>query len=198
MVNVSNRRVLTQNLYNGEKVLKEFKSEYPYIKSNTKYNTIIDRHKDDERYADILPRLRGQSQLSGLVVYQIRSSYQSQPNKINYLKQAVKFSKVANCQECAFLIHDKLEKAGIPSQNIRLNFEQKNGFDTTKNHAFTVIGMNKNADVSNPKTWGKNAVIIDAWSNMVTRVREGIDFIKQTFKFDPEKENCVFSKHSNS
>jgi hypothetical protein len=198
MVNVSNRRVLTQNLYNGEKVLKEFKSEFPYIKSNTKYNTIIERHKDDERYAGIIPLLRGQSQLSGLVVYQMRNSYNAQKNKLGYLKQAVKFLKVANCQECAFLIHDKLDKAGIPSQNIRVNFEQKNGFDTTKNHAFTVIGMDKKADFSNPKTWGKNAVIIDGWSNMVTRVREGIDFIKQTFKFDPEKENCVFSKHNNS
>lgn len=195
MVNISNRKVLTQNLYNGERILREFKSEYPYIKSNTRYNVLIDKHRDNEKFAGILPMLRAQSQISGLTVMQIRNIYNSSREKINTLKNVVKYTKVANCQEQTFLIHDKCKNAGIPAINVRLNFEQKNGFDTTKNHAFTVIGMKKNADVSDPKTWGKNAVIIDAWSNMVKRVHEGIDIIKETFRFDPNTENCVFSKH---
>jgi hypothetical protein len=193
--NISNRRILTQNLYKGEKILKEFKGEFPYLKSNTKYNVIIDRHKDDSKYESLLPLLRGQSQLSGLVMFQIRNAYNATPKKLDYLKQAVKYTKVANCQECAFLVHDKLEKAGIPSQNVRLNFEQKNGFDTAKNHAFTVIGMKEDADIANPHTWGKDAVIIDGWSNMVKRVQDGLEYIKQLFRFNPETENCVFSQH---
>lgn len=51
----------------------------------------------------------------------------------------------------------------------RLNslIEQKNGvtiFPTIEAHAFVVIGRDLKSDPSQPHTWGKSAVICDAWS----------------------------------
>lgn len=195
---IQNRKIITQNLYNGERILKEFKSDFPYIKSNTRYNISINRHKDDSRYSDLIPRLRGQSQFNGLVTFEMRCGYENSNKKSEYLNKAVKQTKIAGCQECSFLIHERCKKAGIPSQNIRMEVVQSNGFDTDRNHAFTLIGFNKDADLSNPKTWGKNAVIIDGWANIVTKAQEGIEYLKQLFSVDPNKEKCIFERHRNS
>lgn len=198
MSTISKRKIVTQNIYNGEKALRRFNSEFPYVCSNTQYNTIIERHKDDSRYEKLLPIIKGKSCLAGLKLDGIRATYKQTPDKINYLKKAVKFQKVANCQERSFLIHNELEQMGIKSQNIRLNFVPKNDKKISKNHAFTVIGLDNNAEINNPHTWGKNAVIVDAWANMVKRAAEGIEYIKTILKFNPEIENCEFSIHRNA
>ncbi len=197
MVNVSTRRIITENLYNGEKALRGFNAEFPYIRSNIKYNSIIERHKNNETYSKIIPKLRGKSVISGLMISQMRGMYENAPDKIKFLSKAVKATKTAGCRECSFLIRDRLEKMGIESQNIRFYVEQKNGFDTNKNHAFTVIGLDKGADLNNPDTWGKNAVIVDGWANMVKRAKEGIEYFKTLFKYNPEKEVYKFEEHRN-
>ena len=196
-VNSTNRRILTQNLYKGEAVLKEFKAEYPYINSNIKYNNIIDRHKNDEKYWALLPILRGKSVLSGFKIAEMRRMYEESRNKSYFLSKAVKATNTAGCQECSILMYNKFSNKGIPAQNVRFAIEQKNGFDTDRNHAFTVIGLDKDAKLSNPKTWGKNAVIVDGWANIVKRAKDGIEYFKEMFKFDPEKEVCVFGEHRN-
>ena len=78
-----------------------------------------------------------------------------------------------------------------------MNFVAKNGEEIHKNHAFTVIGLKQNADITKPNTWGKDAVIVDAWTKTVKRANEGIEYIKEIFKYNPEKEECVFSLYRN-
>ena len=197
MNGVQNRRIITQNLYAGEKVLKCFNSDFQNLQSNTRYNLLIENHKNDLKYSDLLPKLKGKSILAGLKMNGIRVSYNNAPNKINYLKKAVKFQKVANCQERAFLVHNELNNMGIQSQNIRLNFIPKDGQDINKNHAFTVIGMAENADPAKPKTWGENAVIVDAWANIVKRASDGLEYLKGLFKYNPEVETYELSAHRN-
>lgn len=191
------RRIITGNLYNGEKALRNFRAQFPLVLSNTRYNCLIERHKTNKDYAELIPALKGKSILAGLVMSGIRNTYNQAKDKINYLKAAVKNQKTANCQEQAFLIHNELKEMGIPSQNVRINFVQKDSEQIHKNHAFTVIGLDKDADIQRPHTWGKNAVIVDAWANTVKRAQEGIEYLKEIFKYNPEKEDCVFSYHRN-
>ena len=40
----------------------------------------------------------------------------------------------------------------------------------TADHAFVVVGLDKNAKLNNPLTWGKEAVIIDSWGDIVQPV----------------------------
>ena len=127
MNGVRNRKIITQNLYAGEKALRSFKSEFPVLNSNTHYNLLIERHKNNEQYSELIPKLKGKSILAGLKMNCIRSSYNSASDKTDYLKKAIKFQKVANCQERAFLVHNELNSMGIQSQNIRLNFVPKDG-----------------------------------------------------------------------
>lgn len=198
MKSMLNRRIVTQNLYKGESVLRDFNTQYPYLKSNTKYNHLIDLHKNNEQYAKLIPIIKGKSILAGFVLNQIRNTYKQTTDKITYLKNAVKHQKTANCQECAFLVHNKLSEQGILAQNVRMNFVTKGTDKIPKNHAFTVIGLDKEADITRPNTWGKNAVIVDAWTNTVKRARDGIKYIKEFFNFNPEKEDCIYSYHRNS
>ena len=196
-LNINNRRILTQNMYKAEAVLREFKTEYPYLNSNIKYNAKISEHCDKEKFAHILPILRGNSMMSGFKILEMRRMYEESKNKIYFLSKAVKATKTAGCQECSILMHNKLSERGIPAQNVRFAIEQKNGFDTDRNHAFTVIGLSEGAKLEEPKTWGKNAVIIDGWANIVKRATDGIEYFKDMFKYNPEKEVCKFSEHRN-
>lgn len=197
MSTVQHRKIVTQNLYAGEKALKNFRAEFPCVNSNTRYNQLIERHRNNEDYAELLPKIKGKSILAGLKLDMMRTTYNQTPNKLDYLKLAVKQQKVANCQERSFLIHNQLEQMGVDSQNVRINFVPNNGENIHKNHAFTVIGLDKNADLANPQTWGKNAVIVDAWANIVKRASEGIDYIKDLFKYNPNAETCEYSALRN-
>ena len=135
--------------------------------------------------------------MSGFKILEMRRMYEESKNKIYFLSKAVKATKTAGCQECSILMHNKLSERGIPAQNVRFAIEQKNGFDTDRNHAFTVIGLSEGAKLEEPKTWGKNAVIIDGWANIVKRATDGIEYFKDMFKYNPEKEVCKFSEHRN-
>ena len=120
MNSILNRKIVTQNLYKGESVLRDFNTQYPYIKSNTKYNHLINLHKDNKKYSNLIPLIKGKSILAGFVIDQIRNTYKQTTDKITYLKNAVKYQKTANCQECAFLVHNKLSEMGVPAQNVRM------------------------------------------------------------------------------
>ena len=46
--------------------------------------------------------------------------------------------------------------------------------------------MKRRAIINKPETWGKHAVIVDAWGNICDKVEDGLEKIKQMFKFNPE------------
>ena len=121
------RKFVTQNLYAGEKALRSFRAEFPNVNSNTRYNQLIEKHSNDEDYAELLSKLRGKSILAGLKLDLMRTTYNQTPNKIDYLKMAVKQQRVANCQERSFLIHNQLEQMGVESQNVRINYARLGG-----------------------------------------------------------------------
>lgn len=197
MMNVINApKLSTQNLRNGEKVLKEFKQEFPYIRSNTKINLELFNHKDNADIVSLTPKLKGRASIVGFKIYMMRQQYAGAKDKIGFLTSAIKKEKSANCGECAILLHNKLEQKGIKSQNVRFNIHN-NVDKSNRNHAFTVFGLDKNADISKPHTWGKNAIIVDGWANIAQKAQDGVDYLKQLFALNPKEETCVFEPFKN-
>ena len=60
-------------------------------------------------------------------------------------------------------MQDKLNKEGIPSTIVGRDL-----FD----HCFLIVNLDKKAKISSPKTWGKNAFIVDPWLNKVFKSKE--------------------------
>lgn len=167
---------LKNNLRQGESVLREFKKDFPYIKSFTLWQHRLDHFKKDDddkleecqfvalRYADEIDDLR-------LYMNLIDSFNNDREKHIKCLQDEVKQRGCGNCGEITEIISGKLREKGIKHMNVRLNMVQGNSFE---NHAFNVIGMNKKADPKKPSTWGNNAVIIDGWRNFVLSAKDGI------------------------
>ena len=84
--------------------------------------------------------------------------------------QLVPAMGVGNCSDQAILAANYLMMAnGI--DNIALiacTMKGQNPLspESTDQHVFTVIGLDKNADLTDPTTWGENSVIVDPWGNI--------------------------------
>ena len=207
-------RVVNQNLRLGEKVLKEFKREYPYLKSNSMINVRMKRFqvgmkcvaKRDgvERFAevnrkwqDLAPMLKGKSVVTGFNIFNMRNSYFLNKNKLDFLTNYMGKEKTANCRECSFVIYDKLKKLGLEPQNVKIEVIDTNLDKVVDNHAFTVFGLSKNADIAKPHSWGKNAVIVDAWSNIVKKSQDALEYMKTLFNPESGEKTFELSKYQN-
>lgn len=82
--------------------------------------------------------------------------------------------KVGNCTDQAILVANYLiEKKGI--DNVALvccSMKGQNPLnpDELEKHVFAVVGLDKNAKLSDPSTWGNKAVVLDPWSDIVAPV----------------------------
>lgn len=206
-------RVVKQNLRLGEKVLKEFKQEYPYLKSNSMINTRMYRFQTNmqeiakrdgierftevnQKWQDVAPLLKGKSALTGFNIYNMRNNSASANNQLEYFTKYMKRHRTANCRECSYVIYDKLKQMGQEPQNVKLNIFDKTT-NQVDNHAFTVIGLDKNADITNPHTWGKNSVIVDAWCNIVKKSQDGIEYMKNLFSAGKDTKQFDLVKYSH-
>jgi len=63
-------------------------------------------------------------------------------------------NRMGNCEENSNIVYYILKQAGVPK-----DFRQL----ATIKHQFTVWGLVPGAELSNPDTWGPNAIVIDPW-----------------------------------
>lgn len=151
---------------------------------------------------------------------------------IKITKELTPLLHTGNCAEQAILaavyLHEKKNidnfamVAAIEVTN-RKEFEEhpiKHGYNAN-NHVFVVIGLANNADLNKPETWGKDAVIVDPWSNTVApalnnddntqngickikklplfRSDENIEFINYAPFIDPTKDpDSVYNWENHS
>ena len=173
----------------------------------------IYKHKDDEKFT---PLMQGLMDLAIKYAHVMRKEYwnqyltdrfkflieQTKPaKKLFYknLKANVKRTKVANCDQQADILNYQFKQRGINSQIVNLTIINK---DSGKRrscgaHSFVVIGMSKQAKIENPETWGKNAVVADAWTNQAEPAETGLKYLLEFFNFNPQKECIEFEKPSN-
>ena len=96
----------------------------------------------------------------------------------------------ANCGEQATLLQDVFLKNGKEAHLVGIYFYNNNNTsaaeDDVINHGFVVSGLRADADITDPKTWGNEAVVTDPWSNVVLGAREALEYFRMMFGIDSE------------
>ncbi len=125
-----------------------------------------------------------------LIMYMPSAAYKDVVSDISYLnnrrqrltideyveatKELVPALGVGNCSDQAILAASYLiEQKGL--ENVALvavSMPGQNPLDpkAIDQHVFTVIGMDKHANIKEPETWGENAVVVDPWGDIAAPV----------------------------
>ena len=165
-----------------EEVLKEFKQEFPYLKSSSKIGSQMYRHWDDPKYQGVISRVYKKFEKMQERIYDYQYNrffsrcYDSYNHFLEALKSTMKSKGMANCWEDSVLIHDALNKKGLKPENIEMVVETNIGGG---NHFVSVVGLKKGANIRNPKTWGSKAMMVDGWQGFVMKATDGIEYLKK-------------------
>lgn len=84
-------------------------------------------------------------------------------------------NRMGSCEENSNTVYYILKQAGVPKDYRQLY---------TGKHQFTVWGLAPGADISNPDTWGPNAIVIDPWLGY-TVDSDGVKYGKWYLNGDP-------------
>lgn len=123
--------------------------------------------------------------------------FRSYVHYLRELKRWFKKTKVANCREMADLACLELALKKISVSPVEANLKDiiSGEIIPYTDHCFALINLAPKARIENPKTWGKDAVIVDAWAGMVKRAQEGLNFIKNEIYQIKENQKVVFEEY---
>ncbi len=108
---------------------------------------------------------------------------------IDYIEELCLNKGVGNCEEQAFIAAKYLRRKGAKKVAV-LTFElpehlkeksPNKTFDKFKSfgeHNFVVCGLKRSASLQDPKTWGKNAVVVDPWLGIASPAVEGMELMR--------------------
>ena len=158
-------------------LIKQFKEKYPNVKSCTLLASIA---RDMERKGG------NKSDIEKLYQEANSLSFEDKNNK--------------NCEERAKILDRILSENGYSGRKavVLIHGEQnlEEGYIYGA-HVFNIIGLGKNADVTNLGTWGDNAIIVDVWAEKVFTPEEGITFYRDFLGYDYDKQP-LFIEEVNS
>lgn len=174
------------------------KNEFLNSKSSTKTGLRIYQAKEINAPENIINKLMDRFKKQSDEISRIREHYEDIFDKSDFSAYAealgdfAKENKLIECGEMADIVKKRLMDKGIKTKtvNILMNpFTQKHNrlFDR---HTFLVANLKKGADISNPKTWGNKAVIIDPWVGEALPANKMIKRYNQLFDID-EKHECL-------
>lgn len=192
---------LKTNLRIGQNVLQEFSRDFPKRpRSFTRIDAKILEHSDDPKYKDIIEKLcklssKYRSEHQEIMMERIYHPY-GPKDKFTRIFDETKEFGYANCDEQAMMIYDKLRKRDITAYNIDMSFINRDDV-VKKNHIFTVFGVKEGSKVSDIKTWGNEAVVVDAWSNVAMGIKEAEAYFKKMLSYKPEEEKIVYKLYTN-
>jgi len=196
---VINSSSLKENLRLGEAVYKDFKKEFPVLRSKTFVQCKIFQYEGSDRFEKIRHKVENlaDSNAAGIrdVRWQISGKYFNLSEYIDKLKKVISAKKYANCDEQAQIIQFELLKRHQKSHFISMHVRDAESGRNIKfrMHDFSVFGLKKGAEIDNPKTWGNNAVVVDPWSNRVMPANEAIRYYETKFGFNPEIHKITYS-----
>lgn len=163
----------------GNNVLSEFNEEYPNIDSSTYLYVQIQylkRHGASEQEIRVLEQQLEEVDKRAEELYTRTKTTVESPSRNLLLAKNIKNLNVANCGDRATLVQQKLNEQNIPNKKIMLQ-----SMEPFAEHEFNVIGLDENADLSDPSTWGDYAVVIDTWANKVFNVNSAQEFYSEFF-----------------
>ncbi len=191
---------LKQEKILAENILRDYKSVFPYIKSNSFVNTKILEHYKSPKYKDLIDELRLLSARYTSNISLMRQTLR-QHKKLDSFSQFTSILKsvfldkgYANCGELNYILQNQFLKKNINAHMVcMLTFSQKSADRVFgKDHSFVVFNLNKNAKLDNPSTWGSKAIIADAWCNIVMKANDALNYYKNLFSYNAKDEFLVF------
>lgn len=110
-----------------------------------------------------------------------------------------KKNKLGNCgEQSAIILTDTYERQPTvrKATSIGVIITDQHGKNKPGlcNDQFVVYGMKRSANVDDPSTWGKHALMVNAWADLCLPVKEGLTKLKELFKFDETKHKIKFVK----
>jgi len=201
-VNKTTFKGLGANTKIARETVQEFHKELGFLHSDSFIQLKIYKHRQDKKFEPINQKLgviaKKYANEVGDVMYkqqmELFSTDMPEHQITEQLKLYVKEAHAGNCDQQAEILQEELKKKGISARN--LNFRILNKADDQMRecggHSFDVIGMDKNADIQNPDSWGVNAVIADSWANISEPAPTGLKYLKEIFDFNPETEYLIF------
>jgi len=186
-----------------ENNLKLAQESYDYVKSLNLFSTTKDIDEDSfnkSRFADDYSLSDFKGKLMGDRIFlDKKRKGKSIDDFVEITGKLAPCMHMGNCAENAVLAAKYLaENKKITNFALIAGFseiEDKDEFysnplryqnATATDHVFVVVGLDKNADLKNPSTWGKEAVIIDPWGEIVKPVSNG-DKINQEWVTEMKK-----------
>lgn len=114
------------------------------------------------------------------------------------MKEKISKHKVANCGEMAFISQQLLElkgkKTDVVSFNIIEKFSHRERNKGVDDHTVLIMNLREKANVNDPQTWGREAIIVDPWFGIARRANLALRQIKDLMNFNPKMEYIVFEK----
>ncbi len=191
---------LKQEKILAEGILRDYKSNFPYFKSNSFVNTKILAHYKSPRYASINDKLYDLSAKYTTNIRMIREiltkdyKFESFTQFISVLKLILLQRGYANCAELNYILQDCFLKRNVNAHMVCLDtFYKKSANKVSgKDHCFIVFNLDKNAKLDNPATWGNKAIIADAWANIVMPAYDALNYYKKILSYNQSKEYQLF------
>lgn len=184
---------VNENLKVGRNALEAFNKTFPKVESFSMAQLKAIRTTDPQTKREILGQCSElYSRLEALRKEVYGKPYSSFLEYINALKQSIKKYNVADCGNRTDVIIGSLKIDGRTAQKVEMVVFDSTGKQKS-NHIFPVMAMKKSADMNNLETWGENAIIIDAWANIVMKSKEGVNYLKKLIGFAPQKEQIKFN-----
>lgn len=156
----------------GNNLIERFNAEYPNAESSTycrKYADYLEAHGGDK---EEIARLKARAAELEIIT--------TQENNDNVKTED---REVKECRHRAEIMTKYLQEQGINDVKEIMICTKEINFSKGE-HVFNVIGLSEDANTKDPRTWGENAVVIDAWSGKVFTPQEALEFFKDFFGYD--------------
>lgn len=199
----------------SRQIVRDFRSEFGRPHSDTFVDLRMLQHEGEPQFSRILKKLESVRDKYVLYVDNLRADFDKWKESqtftgskdffryIGKLKKLMLKQNAGNCGEFAAVVQYEHLKKGIKTRNVCLEIVDKKTGDIVNDHVFSLCGLSKRVNIGNPDTWGKNAVLIDAWcgSGIVEKAKgipsqlkkDGLTQLLEFFKFDPETQKIKLS-----
>lgn len=187
-LNVYGNDELINNFNFAQNLLNDFNAEFPNIKSSTLSDIKLE-HLIINGAPEAEINAAKQEFYDTDKLYSIMHNEAKKIKGFDFRRSCIKKYNIANCGDRAQIIDEKLKSLNYINTK-KMMVKGNNDFG---NHVFNVIGFDKNADMTNPNTWGPNAVVVDAWANKVMTPAEAVDFYKEFLLYNAKNEPIYFN-----
>lgn len=193
------------NVNLGNSAIQQFNAENPNVESATYYASLAEYLKAYGNKKNKIEELKQNPNFSELADY--IDDFQKGMISIEELEKRAnelgvgqdKTGNSLDCEDRARLLEKQFNQNGIKSIVLDVADIEHFGQDEGRgSHTFCVIGMADNADTTDLSTWGKDAVIVDAWIGKSFSVQEGIEYYKEFLRFDEEHKMTFGTREQNT